>query len=108
MTDVIKALGDITKFNKTKEGAITISVEWKDPQLAADIANYYVTALTKFLNENAINVTVQVVDKAVPAERKSRPKTKVNMLVAGAASLVIGGVIAFFLEFLAKQKSSKR
>ncbi len=70
--DAVKLLTtDIAKFNKSKEGAITVSVEWKDPILAADIANYYVTALTEVLNEKAINVTIQVVDKAIPAERKS-------------------------------------
>ena len=48
----------------------------------------------------------QVVDKAVPAERKSRPKIRQNMMLAGIASLFIGAFIAFFLEYLAKQKKA--
>lgn len=93
----------ITKFNKSKEGAITISVEWKDPVLAADMANYYVTALTNFLNEKAINITIQVVDKALPPERKSRPAIKENMLLAGVASLFVGILIAFIVEYFEKK-----
>jgi uncharacterized protein involved in exopolysaccharide biosynthesis len=105
MEDAVKMLTtNVAKFSKSKEGAITISVEWKDPKLAADIANYYVSALTGFLNQKSINVTIQVVDKAIPAERKSRPKIGQNMILAGVTSMFIGVFIAFFLEYLAKQK----
>lgn len=103
--DAVKKLTtDISKFSKNKEGAITISVEWKDPTLAAEIADYYVTVLTEVLNEKSINVTIQVVDKAIPAERKSRPKIGQNMMLAGVISMFIGVFIAFFLEYLSKQK----
>ena len=104
--DAVKQLTtDIAKFNKSKEGAITVSVEWKDPILAADIANYYITALTEVLNEKAINVTIQVIDKAIPAERKSWPKIGLNMVIAGVTSIFIGVFIAFFLEYLSKLKT---
>ncbi len=109
MMDTVRALTeDVTKFNKSKEGAITISVEWKDPKLAAEIANYYIDALTEFMSSKSVNMTIQVVDRAVPAERKSRPKIKLNMMLAGVASLFIGIFIAFFLEFLSKQKQLSR
>ena len=103
--DAVKQLTDISKFNKSKEGAITVSVEWKDPIIAADIANYYITALSEVLNEKAINVTIQVIDKAIPAERKSRPKIGLNMILAGVTSMFIGVFIAFLLEYLSKQKN---
>lgn len=107
MQDAVKQLTtDVARFNKSKEGAITVAVEWKDPVLAADIANYYVYALTDFLKDKSMNITVQVVDRAVPAERKSRPKISQNMMLAGITSLFIGVFIAFFLEYLAKQKKS--
>jgi len=106
LEDAVTTLNkSVTKFNKSKEGAITISVEWKDPKLAADMANYYVIALSEFLNEKSVTITIQVVDKAIPAERKSRPKIRQNMMLAGVASLFIGVFIAFFLEYLAKQKT---
>jgi uncharacterized protein involved in exopolysaccharide biosynthesis len=72
------------------------------------MANSYVTALTAFLNQKAINVTVQVVDRAVPAERKSRPKIRLNMALAGIMSLFVGLFIAFFLEYIEKQKQNMK
>ena len=108
MQDAVKKiLKEVTDFKKSKEGFITISVEWKDPQLAADMANYYVTALTTMLNEKSINMTIQMVDKAVPSERKSRPKIRVNMMLAGFVSLFVSTFLAFFLEYLDKQKAQK-
>ncbi|MEK6697987.1 MAG: Wzz/FepE/Etk N-terminal domain-containing protein [Nitrospirota bacterium] len=108
MEDTVKLLTNgVAKFTKSKEGAITISVEWKDPKLAADMANFYVTALTSFLNEKAINVTIQVVDRAVPAERRSRPKIKLNMALAGVTSLFAGVFLAFFLEYLEKSRAAQ-
>ncbi len=105
LEDAVKMLTkSVATFNKSREGAITVSVEWKDPKLAAEMANYYVSALTEFLKDKSINVTVQVVDRAVPAERKSRPKTSLNMLLAGFTSLFIGVFVSFFLEYLSKQK----
>jgi uncharacterized protein involved in exopolysaccharide biosynthesis len=107
MQDAVKYLTEsVAAFSKSKEGAITLIVEWKDPKLAADMANFYIAALTSFLNEKAINVTIQVVDRAVPAERKSRPKIKLNMALAGVMSAFIGVFIAFFLEYLEKQKQN--
>jgi tyrosine-protein kinase Etk/Wzc len=102
--DVLKQLDNISDFRKSKEGAITISVEWKDPKLAAEIANYYVTALNDVLGKMAINTTIQVVDRAVPAEKKSRPKRSLIVALSGVMSLFIGVFIAFLLESLSKQK----
>jgi tyrosine-protein kinase Etk/Wzc len=45
---------------------------------------------------------VQVLDKAVPAEVKSKPKVKLNMAIAGALSLFVGIFLAFFLEYVAR------
>jgi uncharacterized protein involved in exopolysaccharide biosynthesis len=105
MMDTVKVLTtDVTKFNKSKEGAITITVEWKDPKLAAEIANYFVFALTEFLKDKSVNTTIQVVDKAVPAEKKSRPSIRQNIMLAGVVSGFIGIFLAFFLEYLSKQK----
>lgn len=107
LEDAVKRLTkQIVRFNKSKEGAITVSAEWTDPRLAAEIANYYVSALTAFLNEKSVNVTIQVVDRAIPAERKSRPRVALNMMLAGALSGFIGIFISFLLEYIQKQKRS--
>jgi uncharacterized protein involved in exopolysaccharide biosynthesis len=50
--------------------------------------------------------TVQALDKAVPADRKSKPKISFNMAVAGITSLFVGILFAFFLEYVAGVKQS--
>ena len=50
--------------------------------------------------------TVQALDKAVPADRKSKPKISFNMAVAGITSLFVGIMLAFFLEYVAGVKQS--
>jgi uncharacterized protein involved in exopolysaccharide biosynthesis len=107
MGDAVKYLTEnVAGFKKDKSGSVTITVEWKDPKLAAEMANYYVAALTDVMNDKSVNTTVQIVDHAVPAERKSRPKIKLNMALAGMLSLLIGMFIAFSLENRAKQKNA--
>ena len=51
---------------------------------------------------------VQVLDRAVPAIRKSKPKIKLNMALAGAVSLFLGIFLAFFLEYIQRQRSLER
>lgn len=46
--------------------------------------------------------TVQVLDPAVPADKRSRPRLLLNVAVAGALSLVVGIFLAFFLEYRAR------
>jgi tyrosine-protein kinase Etk/Wzc len=50
--------------------------------------------------------TVQALDKAVPADRKSKPKISFNMAVAGITSLFVGILLAFFIEYVAGVKQS--
>jgi uncharacterized protein involved in exopolysaccharide biosynthesis len=52
--------------------------------------------------------TVQVLDKAVPAERKSKPNVKLNMAIAGALSLFVGIFLAFFLEYVERVRAQER
>jgi uncharacterized protein involved in exopolysaccharide biosynthesis len=52
--------------------------------------------------------TVQLLDKAVPAERKSRPKTVLNMAIAGALSLFVGIFLAFFLEYVERIRKQEQ
>ena len=106
LEDAVRKLGSrVTAFKKGKEGTITITVEWKDPKLAAEIANYYVAALTEFMKDKSVNTTVQIIDRAVPAGKKSSPKIGQNMITAGLISLMIGVFIAFFLKKQGKRSS---
>ena len=100
MEEAVTKLGKkITSFKKSKEGTITIAVEWKDPKLAAEMANYYVAALTELMKNKSVNTTIQVVDPAVPAEKKSSPRTSLHTVLATVASLLIGLLAAVVLEY---------
>jgi uncharacterized protein involved in exopolysaccharide biosynthesis len=50
--------------------------------------------------------TVQALDKALPADRKSKPKLRFNVAVAGITSLFVGILLAFVLEYVAGVKQS--
>jgi uncharacterized protein involved in exopolysaccharide biosynthesis len=49
--------------------------------------------------------TVQVLDPAIPAEKKSKPSIRLNMLIAGVLALFVGIFVAFFLEYLERLRS---
>jgi uncharacterized protein involved in exopolysaccharide biosynthesis len=57
------------------------------------------------LTEARDTPTVQVLDPAVPAEKKSRPRISINMLIAGILSLMIAIFWAFFRESLDRRKA---
>ena len=44
--------------------------------------------------------TVQVLDPAIPAEMKSKPRIRLNMMIAGVLALFLSIFLAFFLEYL--------
>lgn len=52
--------------------------------------------------------TVQVLDPAIPAERKSKPRIPLNMMIAGALSLFVGISLAFFLEYVGQVRSQQK
>lgn len=54
------------------------------------------------LQEARDTPTVQVLDPAVPAERKSKPSIRLNMMIAGVLALFVGMFLAFFLEYLGR------
>ena len=51
---------------------------------------------------------VQVLDRAVPAIYKSKPKIKLNMALAGAVSIFLGIFLAFLLEYVERQRALVR
>jgi len=55
LQDAVRLLSEITAITDDKKGLISIAVEYKDPELAADIANQYTVALQRFLSENALS-----------------------------------------------------
>lgn len=85
---------------KSVEGLLNVSIVWKEPKQAADLANRYVEQLGKFLNTRSLNVNFQVIDPAVAPLSKFKPKTKLNVMIGGILGLFTGVFIAFFLEYL--------
>lgn len=51
---------------------------------------------------------VQVLDPAVPPERHARPRIQLNMMIAGAASLIAGIFLAFLFERPRSLRSATR
>jgi len=47
---------------------------------------------------------VQVLDRAIPALHKSKPKIRSSMALAGAVSLFLGIFLAFLLEYIERQR----
>ncbi len=51
--------------------------------------------------------TVQVLDPAIPAEVRSRPKTLHNMQTAGVIAFILGILLAFFLNYLEQLRAQE-
>ncbi len=57
LEDGVKALKGITRVNEERRtGLVNITVEWKDPTLASEIANAHIMELESFINANALSV----------------------------------------------------
>ena len=52
--------------------------------------------------------TVQVLDPAIPAEKKTKPSIRLNMMIAGVLALFVGIFVAFFLEYLQRIKAQDK
>jgi len=87
-------------------GLFEISIIWKDPKIAAELANKYVESLGKFLNTRALNINFQLIDPAVPPKGAFNRNTKQKALIGLAVGLFAGAFAAFFLEYCQKIKKS--
>jgi uncharacterized protein involved in exopolysaccharide biosynthesis len=52
----VRSFTGIIKITDDRKGLINISVNYKDREIAADIANQYTASLQKFINENALSM----------------------------------------------------
>ena len=59
------------------------------------------------LTEARDTPTVQVLDPAIPAEMKSKPSIRQNMMIAGVGALFVGIFLAFFLEYLERIRTRR-
>ena len=90
----------VVKVSGGTRGVITVRAQWRDPALAAAIANATVSAAGRFLNERSISMNFQVLDEAVAPTKKSGPKVRVNVAVAFVSSALTALFIVFVREYV--------
>jgi uncharacterized protein involved in exopolysaccharide biosynthesis len=59
------------------------------------------------LNEARDLPVVQVLDQAVPAERPSKPRLRLNVAIAGLSSFFGSVVLAFIIEYAKNRRRSR-
>ncbi|RKY34272.1 MAG: hypothetical protein DRP78_06780, partial [Candidatus Omnitrophota bacterium] len=113
--DAIKQLKNSTDIAISDESIISVSMESKDKKLAAEIANFYLTNLDRMnaqLELTSAKPIVRILDIAKPAEKKCKPKIKLNILISGVIALLFSLILAFFRDFVTHnrnlQASSKK
>jgi len=82
----IRALMGITTVNyKQKDNVIELSVQFKDPKIATDIVNYYLTELTDHMSSEAKRVALtnkKYLESELNATADPFIKTKIYSLIA--------------------------
>ena len=101
LPETVKQLTEMTTVQVEGETEIiAVSVEDKDAARAALIANTvassFITQLPTLVNrvEN-----VSVIDRAVPVTDQVSPRPLLNIAVAFVAALVLGGLLAFLVDY---------
>jgi len=56
------------------------------------------------IEEAKDDITFQIIDTAIPPEKRIKPKRKLNVMLAGVVSLFAGIFLVFFLEYLENMK----
>ncbi len=102
LTDAVKRLKTDTAVSLSRENVISVSVELTDRNLAAEIANFYLTNLNDMNNELELTASkpiVRLLDVAGPAERKSKPSIRLNLLLAGMLAIAVAFTLAYLFEY---------
>lgn len=90
------------------EGVIEIDVISRFPKLSRDIAAFYIEDLEKINQEihiTSVKPLVRILDYPAIPKKKSSPKTKFNMAIAGLLGLFFGFVYVYIKE---KSKNVKK
>lgn len=56
------------------------------------------------IEEAKEDITFQVIDRAIPPEKRIKPKRRLNVMLAGVVSLFAGIFLVFFLEYISNLK----
>lgn len=79
---------------------LTITVKTTSPTLAAEIANAVAHATVNEVTAVQGQKNLEIVNPAVANDLPVAPKTKTNVAIALVLGLVVGGGLAFLLEYL--------
>ncbi len=60
------------------------------------------------IDEAKEDIAFQVIDKAIPPEKRIKPKRRINVMLAAVVSLFAGIFLVFFLEYLEKLGKSEK
>lgn len=91
------------KLNVTSVGdteIIKISVQDKDREFAADLANATATVFMDVVAETMKMDNVQVIDEAKIPERPVKPRKMLNVAISGVLGVMLGLGIVFLYEYL--------
>ncbi|MFA5876173.1 MAG: Wzz/FepE/Etk N-terminal domain-containing protein [Candidatus Margulisiibacteriota bacterium] len=77
-----------------------VSAVWTDPQKAADLVNFYIDQLGKFINFKSMGINFMVVDPAEKPLVKCSPHVIRSVMVATIFGLFLGILLALVLEYI--------
>lgn len=92
----------------TLTGAPSIALGYGRSQRDVIFLNEELKVLTQLyeqakFEEAREDISFQTIDRAVPPERKIKPKVRMNVMLAGITSLFISIFLSFFFEYLQRQ-----
>ncbi|NLJ98229.1 MAG: hypothetical protein GX320_03040 [Tissierellia bacterium] len=79
---------------------IKLEVKDSNPNLAAEIANETAKVFMKHVRNIMMVENIQVIDEAQVPENPTKPRTTINIAIAGVLGLMIGIFIVLLLEYL--------
>ncbi len=84
----------------TNTDLLTVQVTSTDPAWSSRVANAVASATVRDITNLTRQRELEVVDPAVPVAIPVSPKTKTNVAIALVLGLLVGGGLAFLLEYL--------
>jgi len=79
---------------------IQVEVRDSNPNMAAEIANETAKVFMKHVQDIMKVENIQVIDEAQTPRNPVRPRTKVNIAIAGVLGIMVGVFIVLLLEYL--------
>ncbi len=105
LMDARQALKNSTSISLAKGGVINVNVITEDMELSAKIANAYVDNLESFNKELQLSTDislVQVIDRAVPPEKRMPRGLVKKSILTGMMSFFISAFLSFMFEYIKK------